>query len=178
MTFLIYSLFALYNYIGARHSGLASSQPIKTIERINPMDLNLEIVMCKCGTIINEDTFVRELFQETHSIDKLFIKSSKFNDSPLIHRTIHNRQFLLILQRVLLLLLIVRRYSSTRKILYGSRNYLKVSQFLFIFFFQRNVVTNNSLLLLTKKFYKHEERNQYWIFQKIFFNSSDSRVKF
>lgn len=106
-----------------------------------------------------------ELFQETHSIDKLFIKSSKFNDSPLIHRTIHNRQFLLILQRVLLLLLIVRRYSSTRKILYDLRNYLKVSQFLFIFFFfQRNVVTNNSLLLLTKKFYKHEERNQYWIF--------------
>lgn len=39
------------------------------------MDLNLEIVMCKCGTIINEDTSaVREPFQETHSIDKLFIK--------------------------------------------------------------------------------------------------------
>lgn len=37
------------------------------------MDLNLEIVMC--GTIINEDTSaVREPFQETHSIDKLFIK--------------------------------------------------------------------------------------------------------
>lgn len=44
------------------------------------MDLNLEIVMCKCGTIINEDTSVREPFQETYSIDKLFIKSSKFND--------------------------------------------------------------------------------------------------
>lgn len=41
------------------HRALTSSWPIKTIERISPMDLNLEIVMCKCRTIIvnaNKDT--------------------------------------------------------------------------------------------------------------------------
>lgn len=84
------------------------------------MDLNLEIVMCKCGTIISEDTSVREPFQETHSIDKLFIKSSKFNDSPLIHRTMHNRQFLIIFQRALSLLIVIHRRE---KFCSGSRNY-------------------------------------------------------
>lgn len=41
------------------HRALTSSWPIKTIERISRMDLNLEIVMCKCRTIIvnaNKDT--------------------------------------------------------------------------------------------------------------------------
>lgn len=126
------------------------------------MDLNLEIVMCKCGTIISEDTSVREPFQETHSIDKLFIKSSKFNDSPLIHRTMHNRQFLIIFQRALSLL-IIRRHSSAGKILQWLAKSLIINFSISFFSFQRVTLFYFSTKSQNLEFFHFKKR----LFKKI-----------